>query len=57
MSEQSCRHCGERIVLVNYSPGPRWVHQPAGASFQDHQHRHCHLTVAEPREGDGRAER
>lgn len=43
-----CRHCGQRIVLVNYAFGPTWVHQPAGAAFQDHSHIECHITVAEP---------
>lgn len=43
-----CKHCGERIVLINYSMGPSWTHQPAGASFQDGTHQYCHRTVAEP---------
>ena len=45
----TCRHCGERIVLVNWSMGPGWTHQPAGASFQDGMHVYCHVTrAAEP---------
>ena len=44
----TCRHCGKRIVSVNWSMGPGWTHQPAGASFQDDMHRYCHRTVAEP---------
>lgn len=56
MSEQSCRHCGDRIVPFPFLGRPGWTHQPAGAAFQDDQHWHCHRTVAEPHEGDGRAE-
>ena len=42
----TCRHCGERIVLVNWSMGPGWTHQPEGA--QD-QHVYCHTShAAEP---------
>jgi hypothetical protein len=52
MSDQrriaKCRHCGERIVLVNWSLGPGWTHQPAGAAFQDNIRDHCAVTVAEP---------
>lgn len=44
----ACRHCGERIVLVNYALGPSWTHQPAAAAFQDGQHRWCERTFAEP---------
>ena len=44
----TCRHCGKRIVLVNWAMGPGWTHQPEGASFQDGMHRYCHRTVAEP---------
>ena len=45
----TCRHCGERIVLVNWSMGPGWTHQPEGAAFQDRQHVYCHVTrAAEP---------
>ena len=46
--EVKCKHCGERIVLVNYLTGQSWTHQPAGASFQDGTHQYCHRTVAEP---------
>ena len=44
----TCRHCGKRIVSVNWATGADWTHQPAGASFQDDMHRYCHRTVAEP---------
>lgn len=43
-----CKHCDKRIVLINYSMGPSWTHQPAGASFQDGVHYYCHKTYAEP---------
>ena len=46
--EVKCKHCGQRIVLVNYSMGRAWTHQPAGASFQDGAHQYCHRTIAEP---------
>lgn len=49
MSETDCRHCGHRIVCVNYLTGPAWTHQPAGASFQDGAHIYCHTTTAKPR--------
>ena len=39
----TCRHCGKRIVLVDWSMGPGWTHQP-----EDGMHRYCHRTVAEP---------
>ena len=42
----TCRHCGKRIVLVNWSMGPGWTHQPEGASFQDGMHVYCHVTRA-----------
>lgn len=44
----TCRHCGQRIVLVNYALGPGWTHQPAGAAFQDGRHTYCHQTEAAP---------
>ena len=50
MSVAECRHCGKRIVLVRWSDGPAWTHQPAGASFQDGQHTYCHITPAAPKE-------
>ena len=43
-----CKHCGARIVHVRYSWRPRWMHQPAEASFQDGMYEYCRLTVAEP---------
>lgn len=48
MDEDTCRNCWQRVVLVTYSTGPTWVHQSAGAAFQDGRHRYCHTTVAEP---------
>ena len=50
--ESTCTHCGSRIVLINWLTGPGWTHQPAGAAFQDGQHRYCHSTVATPRESE-----
>ena len=44
----ACRHCGGRIVLVNWALGPRWTHQHSSAAFQDGIHEYCYLTVAEP---------
>ena len=44
----TCKHCGARIVSINYSTGPEWMHQPAGASFHDGVYRYCHKTRAEP---------
>jgi len=34
----TCRHCGKRIVRVNYSSGLSWTHQHESAAFQDDQH-------------------
>ena len=48
MDEDTCRNCWQRVVLVNFAMGPSWVHQPAGAAFQDGQHTYCHMTVAVP---------
>jgi hypothetical protein len=51
MSDVTCRNCGKRIVRTNDWRGrPTWTHQVAGASFQDGQHRYCHMSVAEPEE-------
>ena len=50
MSGTFCRHCGQRIVQINYSTGPEWTHQPAGSSFQDGVHPYCQITRAEPKE-------
>ena len=45
----TCRHCGERIVLVNWAMGPGWTHQPEDAAFQDGMHVYCQVTrAAEP---------
>lgn len=44
--EAVCINCKQRIVRVNYSNGPTWVHQPAGASFQDGVHIYCHVMIA-----------
>lgn len=49
MAESTCRHCGQRIVLINYALGPSWVHQPTGAAFQDGVHEYCQITRAEPK--------
>lgn len=43
-----CLHCLQRIVLVNFSLGPKWMHQPEGAAFQDGMYEYCHLSAAEP---------
>jgi hypothetical protein len=48
VDEDTCRNCWQRVVLVNYSTVPMWVHQPAGASNMDGVHRYCHMKVAEP---------
>lgn len=45
-----CKHCAKRIVKVNFALGEKWVHQPAGASFQNGMYTSCQLTVAEPRD-------
>lgn len=51
MAEAVCRHCGKRIVLVNWALGPGWTHQPAGSAFQDGQYVYCRVTrAAEPEE-------
>jgi len=47
-SESTCRHCGDRIILVNYALGPQWTHQPAGSSFLDNTQSFCAHTTAEP---------
>lgn len=44
-----CLNCGARVVVVNFALGPRWMHQPAGASFQDGMYEHCRSAVATPR--------
>ena len=43
-----CAYCRQRIVRVNYSMGPEWVHQPEGAAFADGQYTFCRITVATP---------
>lgn len=43
-----CKHCGYRIVLVNFALGEAWRHQPAGSAFQDRMTIYCEMTVAEP---------
>ena len=48
MTSSTCRHCGKRIVKMNYTLGSQWTHQQAGAAFQDGVHEYCHLTRAEP---------
>lgn len=47
MADTFCRHCGKRIRLVDFIFGPRWMHQPAEAAFQDGMYEYCHLTRAE----------
>ena len=49
-----CKHCDQRIVLVNYLTGQSWTHQPAGASFRDGVHQYCKRTIAEPDLADRR---
>lgn len=46
----ACKHCGKRIVWVNWSWQPGWMHQPAGAAFQDDTYRYCRRTAAAPKE-------
>ena len=54
MDESTCKHCRERIVLINAgSRNEYWTHQPAGASFMDHTHNACRRTVATPAEDRG----
>lgn len=51
MTEQTvstCRHCGGRIVRVEFAMGAKWMHQHSGAAFQDDMHWFCHKTVAGP---------
>lgn len=50
MNESVCKHCGQRIVLINYMDAQDWTHQPAGAAFNDRAHRPCHTTYASPPE-------
>ena len=50
MADTMGRHCGKRIVLVRWSSGPGWTHQPAGAPFQDGEHVYCHTKRAAPPE-------
>lgn len=49
MSAETCRHCGQRIVLVNFALGASWRHQPSGSSFQDCMTEYCEQTTAAPR--------
>lgn len=46
--ENTCKHCRERIVKVNFALGESWMHQREGASFNDGAYRFCRLTQAEP---------
>lgn len=48
MDEDTCRNCWQRVVLVIYALGPKWMHQPQGASYSDATHEYCHMTVAVP---------
>lgn len=47
-TEKTCKNCRKRIVKKNFSMGEKWMHQPAGASFDDHMYEFCKITVAEP---------
>lgn len=47
---KNCKHCGRRIVLINYAFGLKWMHQPEEASFMDEVNLYCTTTVAEPEE-------
>lgn len=43
-----CRHCDQRIVLVEYIRGVKWMHEPADIAGQiDAMHVYCKLSVAE----------
>lgn len=44
----TCVHCGRRVVKKNYALGEKWVHQPAGAAFDDYVEEFCQRTVATP---------
>lgn len=46
----TCKHCGERIVCLNFALGMKWMHQPEGAAFSI-LHEWCRRTYAEPEEG------
>lgn len=46
-----CKTCHKRIVKVNFALGEKWMHQDAGAAFEDGQYMFCHLSVAEPVKG------
>lgn len=43
-----CKHCRKRIVKINFASGEKWMHQPAGAAFQDDMREFCKITIAEP---------
>lgn len=46
--EDRCRHCRERIVLVEYISGVKWMHEPADVAGQvDAMYVFCKLTTAE----------
>ena len=48
-----CKHCHERIELINFSMGPEWRHWPTPyGNYSTHEkYRYCHGTAAEPEEG------
>lgn len=45
-----CKHCRERIELINFSMGPEWRHWPSpyGNYQTNEKYRHCRGWVAEP---------
>lgn len=46
--QNRCKHCGMRIVKVNFALGETWVHQVEGASGWDGQYQYCKTQAAEP---------
>lgn len=48
--EKKCKHCGIRIVWVNFGWRPRWMHRPTGTSFYDGEYEFCHTLAATPEE-------
>ena len=44
-----CKNCGQRIILVNFTIGQMWMHQPEGYAFQDGMHEFCRITRAMPK--------
>jgi hypothetical protein len=50
--ESICKNCHKRVVLVNFAMGPKWMHHPVGAAFQDGMYESCQLKIAEPADAD-----